>query len=74
MLILSGGSDVTLSGGVDEVNRWQKGNILNDSLSAESWAGERGELRQEGAELSQATKPRFAFRTTPVVIRYVTTA
>ena len=27
MLILSGGSDVTLSGGVDEVNRWQKGNI-----------------------------------------------
>lgn len=44
MLILSGGSAVTVSGGVDEVNRWQKGNILNDSLSAESWAGERGAL------------------------------
>ena len=44
MLILSGGSDVTLSGGVDEVSRWQKGNILNDSLSAESMAGVRGEL------------------------------
>ena len=42
MLILSGGSDVTFSGGVDEVNRWQKGNILNDLLSAESWAGREG--------------------------------
>lgn len=68
MLILSGGSDVTVSGGVDEVNRWQKGNILNDSLSAESWVGERGELWQEGAELSQATKPCSAFCTTQLLL------
>lgn len=46
MLMLSGGSYVTLSGGVDEVNRRQKGNILSDSLSAKSWGGgvcDRGE-------------------------------
>ena len=54
MLMLSGGSDVTLSGGVDEVNRWQKGNILSDSLSAKSWGGG---VWQGWAELSQATEP-----------------
>lgn len=62
----SGGSDVTLSGRVDEVNRWQKGNIFKLFTNCQELGSERDGGEQSFLQLLSLLRALCA---TPVVIR-----